>query len=178
MLMRGLREDETHFPLNARVECRAFVSERILVGLRWHAEGFELGDIWFHSRKTWQRPLDWGLHVTPVIVCGEFRCRSTYNPVASLRVLDDRRSSNNDTCTMLALGWGHWTVWNMKDNIASHDPCSQFAGRLAAFSIFSDEIFILVQMEYVERCRGKIFDGVHNGFPCSIVRVKMEHRSQ
>ena len=34
----GLREDETHFPLNARVECRAFVSERILVGLRWHAE--------------------------------------------------------------------------------------------------------------------------------------------
>ena len=34
----GLREDETHFPFNARVECRAFVSERILVGLRWHAE--------------------------------------------------------------------------------------------------------------------------------------------
>ena len=34
----GLREDETHFPLNARVECRAFVSERTLVGLRWHAE--------------------------------------------------------------------------------------------------------------------------------------------
>ena len=34
----GFREDETHFPLNARVECRAFVSERILVGLRWHAE--------------------------------------------------------------------------------------------------------------------------------------------
>ena len=34
----GLREDESHFPLNARVECRAFVSERILVGLRWHAE--------------------------------------------------------------------------------------------------------------------------------------------
>ena len=33
-----LREDETHFPLNARVECRAFVSKRILVGLRWHAE--------------------------------------------------------------------------------------------------------------------------------------------
>ena len=32
----GLREDESHFPLNARVECRAFVSERILVGLRWH----------------------------------------------------------------------------------------------------------------------------------------------
>ena len=26
------------FPVNARVECRAFVSERILVGLRWHAE--------------------------------------------------------------------------------------------------------------------------------------------
>ena len=34
----GLREDETHFSLNARVECRAFVSERIIVGLRWHAE--------------------------------------------------------------------------------------------------------------------------------------------
>ena len=35
----GLRvEDESHFPLNARVECRAFVSERILVGLRWHPE--------------------------------------------------------------------------------------------------------------------------------------------
>ena len=33
-----LREDEVHFPLNARVECRAFVSERILVGVRWHAE--------------------------------------------------------------------------------------------------------------------------------------------
>jgi len=30
----GFHEDETHFPLNARVECRAFVSERILVGLR------------------------------------------------------------------------------------------------------------------------------------------------
>ena len=29
----GLREDDTHFPLNAGVECRAFVSERILVGL-------------------------------------------------------------------------------------------------------------------------------------------------
>ena len=28
----GLREDETRFPLNARVECRTFVSERILVG--------------------------------------------------------------------------------------------------------------------------------------------------
>ena len=27
----GLREDETHFPFNARVECRAVVSERILV---------------------------------------------------------------------------------------------------------------------------------------------------
>ena len=27
-----LREDETHLPLVARVECRAFVSERILVG--------------------------------------------------------------------------------------------------------------------------------------------------
>ena len=42
MLMRraasSLREDESHFPLNARVECRAFVSERILVGLRWHPE--------------------------------------------------------------------------------------------------------------------------------------------
>ena len=34
----SLREDESNFPLNARVECRAFVSERILVGLRWHAE--------------------------------------------------------------------------------------------------------------------------------------------
>ena len=34
----GLREDETYFPLNARVECRAFVSGKILVGLRWHAE--------------------------------------------------------------------------------------------------------------------------------------------
>ena len=34
----GLCEDESHFPLNAGVECRAFVSERILVGLRWHAE--------------------------------------------------------------------------------------------------------------------------------------------
>ena len=34
----GLREDESHFPLNASVECHAFVSERILVGLRWHAE--------------------------------------------------------------------------------------------------------------------------------------------
>ena len=34
----GFREDETHLPLNARVECRAFVSERILVGLRWHAD--------------------------------------------------------------------------------------------------------------------------------------------
>ena len=33
-----LREDETHFPLSASVECRAFVSERILVGLRWHTE--------------------------------------------------------------------------------------------------------------------------------------------
>ena len=32
----SLRED--HFPLNARVECRAFVSERILVGLRWHTD--------------------------------------------------------------------------------------------------------------------------------------------
>ena len=28
----SLREDETHFPFDARVECRAFVSERILVG--------------------------------------------------------------------------------------------------------------------------------------------------
>ena len=34
----SLREDESHFPLTARVECRAFVSERILVGLRWHPE--------------------------------------------------------------------------------------------------------------------------------------------
>ena len=34
----SLRENESHFPLNARVECRAFVLERILVGLRWHAE--------------------------------------------------------------------------------------------------------------------------------------------
>ena len=34
----SLREDESHFPLNPRVECRAFVSERILVGLRWHPE--------------------------------------------------------------------------------------------------------------------------------------------
>jgi hypothetical protein len=34
----GLPEDETHFPLDARVGCRALVSERILVGLRWHAE--------------------------------------------------------------------------------------------------------------------------------------------
>ena len=34
----GLREDESHFPLNASVECRAFVSARILVGLRWHPE--------------------------------------------------------------------------------------------------------------------------------------------
>ena len=33
----SLAEDETHFPLNAREEYRAFVSERIL-GLRWHAE--------------------------------------------------------------------------------------------------------------------------------------------
>ena len=34
----GFREDESHFPLNARVEYRAFVKERILVGLRWHPE--------------------------------------------------------------------------------------------------------------------------------------------
>jgi hypothetical protein len=34
----SLREVETIFPVNARVACRAFVSERILVGLRWHAE--------------------------------------------------------------------------------------------------------------------------------------------
>ena len=34
----GFREDETHFPLNSREECRAFASERILVCLRWHAE--------------------------------------------------------------------------------------------------------------------------------------------
>ena len=33
----GLREDETYVPLSARVQCRAVVSERILVGLRWHA---------------------------------------------------------------------------------------------------------------------------------------------
>ena len=33
-----LREDEAHFPLSSRLECHAFVSERILVGLRWHAE--------------------------------------------------------------------------------------------------------------------------------------------
>ena len=33
----SLREHKTHFPLNARVEYRAFVSERIPVGLRWHA---------------------------------------------------------------------------------------------------------------------------------------------
>ena len=31
-------EDETHFPINSRVDCRAFESERILVGLRWHTE--------------------------------------------------------------------------------------------------------------------------------------------
>jgi hypothetical protein len=31
----GLCEDETHFPLNARIECRAFVSARILVGFRF-----------------------------------------------------------------------------------------------------------------------------------------------
>ena len=35
----SLCEDDSHFPLETRVECRAFVSERILVGLRWHAEG-------------------------------------------------------------------------------------------------------------------------------------------
>ena len=29
----GLREDESHFPLNARVECCAFVSERIWFAL-------------------------------------------------------------------------------------------------------------------------------------------------
>ena len=34
----SLREDENHFPLDARVENRTFVSERILVGLHWHAE--------------------------------------------------------------------------------------------------------------------------------------------
>ena len=34
----GLREDESHFPFNARVECRAFVSERNLDGLRWHVQ--------------------------------------------------------------------------------------------------------------------------------------------
>ena len=34
----GFREDETHFPFNARVECRAFISERIMVCLLWHAK--------------------------------------------------------------------------------------------------------------------------------------------
>ena len=34
----GLHGDATHFPLNARVECRSVISERLLVGLRWHAE--------------------------------------------------------------------------------------------------------------------------------------------
>ena len=34
----SLREDKTRSPLKTRVECRAFVSERILVCLRWHAE--------------------------------------------------------------------------------------------------------------------------------------------
>ena len=34
----GFREDKTHFPLNSRLECRAFVSESILVGFCWHAE--------------------------------------------------------------------------------------------------------------------------------------------
>ena len=38
LMRRAAAFDEAHFPLNARVECRAFVSERILVGLRWHAE--------------------------------------------------------------------------------------------------------------------------------------------
>ena len=33
-----LLEDETHFLLNAIVECRAFSSERILVTLCWHSE--------------------------------------------------------------------------------------------------------------------------------------------
>ena len=33
----GLGEDETDVYPNARVECRVFVSERMLVGLRWHA---------------------------------------------------------------------------------------------------------------------------------------------
>ena len=32
------REDEIHFSLNSRVQCRAFVLERILVSLCWHAE--------------------------------------------------------------------------------------------------------------------------------------------
>ena len=31
-------EDATHFPLDGRVECRMFVSERILVGSRRHYE--------------------------------------------------------------------------------------------------------------------------------------------
>ena len=31
----GLREDETHFPFNARVECRVRIGK---VALRWHAE--------------------------------------------------------------------------------------------------------------------------------------------
>jgi hypothetical protein len=35
----SLREDKTQLLLNARVECRALVFERILVGLRWHSEG-------------------------------------------------------------------------------------------------------------------------------------------
>jgi hypothetical protein len=33
-----IREDETHFTLDSRVECRTFVSERILVGLHWHSK--------------------------------------------------------------------------------------------------------------------------------------------
>ena len=34
----SLREDETHFPINARVKCRVFVSERILLGVCLHTE--------------------------------------------------------------------------------------------------------------------------------------------
>ena len=34
----SIREDEPHFPLSARGQCRAFASERILIGLRWHDE--------------------------------------------------------------------------------------------------------------------------------------------
>jgi len=40
----SLREDETHFPLNVKVECRAFVSDRILVGLRCQCLALRKGD--------------------------------------------------------------------------------------------------------------------------------------